>query len=172
MTQQILSLSRATGFYGGVRVNSQEIAQIRSLTREGRTLDSIQQTLRDTGVGVRRQAISQIRNEFQQMQQRSPGIANIPLDNRPGRQTITPVNINLATRFRYSGFVDTVNPTTGQRRRFFARFGSDRPLTRRVIQEEMEDIFLRGQNAAPDGSGSAGFTDFGDFSIQSIEERG
>lgn len=96
--------------------------------------------LRGTGFRFSNQAMTDLFREFRSIAAKSTGLRNIPLDFRPGINTVSRVQMSFRTRYQYTGIARLRDFDTGIIQDVAVSFGDDRLLTRRQIEERIRAI--------------------------------
>ena len=107
---------------------------------QGLSYTKIQVALRAEGMGIRRQAITDIGVEFRGATNRMPGLRFIGNPYRPGERSITQTQYAFNSEFRVFGEVRTLNPMTGERALIPVNFGYSDPLTVGQIKSHLEEL--------------------------------
>jgi len=128
------------GRYGGVDVRPASLQFARAGFQEGLTLNRVQAALREGGIGIRRQALVEIRQELLGIQRSGINLRVLRPEFRPDFARIPRTNRSIPTRFRYTARLGQVTTVTGQVKDFFVDFGDDSLLTRAEIEERIRDI--------------------------------
>lgn len=130
----------AIGRYGGSSVSALFRNEALALQRAGAGVVQSRNLLRDVGFRFSNQAVTDLFREFRSIAGKSAGLRNIPLDFRPGINTVSRVNMSFRTRFQYTGIARLVDAETGIVQDVPVAFGDDRLLTRREIEERIRAI--------------------------------
>lgn len=138
MVQRILP--QGWGAYGDTRVSPAQKQSIITSVNAGATLAETQSALQDAGIGLRRQAISEVRRQQLGKEVRGLAFRRIRPNYRPNINRIAKTRFNLATRFSYWGNVETTVRSTGERFTVSVNFGSNELLTRGQIDDELAAI--------------------------------
>ena len=163
---------RGQGRYGGVNVGANQRAIIEQSRREGLTLDQTQTRLQTLGVGLRRQAISQIRNEAIRRVETTPRISVFRRDFRPTSELVTRTNQRFASTYRVRGVVRAFNPATQSIDDILISFGSDELTSLEAFEQRARDIFKRGNDTRASAAYGGERLEFDEFNLDSIEESG
>ena len=134
------TLPQGWGMYGGVRVSPLQRQAVISAQNQGASATATQRAMSSAGLGLRRQAILQIRAELSGAPARAKDFNSIRLDFKPDPNRLQTTRRNIATKYSYWGRISGVIRETGEAINLNVNFGSDELLTRRGIIEEFSRI--------------------------------
>lgn len=128
------------GFYRGVPVSPIQAQTIRQGVNQGLSLNTIQRSLQHGGIGIRRGAIIEFRQEILGSFDRKRALRSVRNEFRPTRRVLTPTRIVTKGKFRVWGEITVKSPVTGELSIVPANFGYTDEMSIGEIKTHLEEL--------------------------------